>query len=164
MRQRSALRNGIEYCLALGVVKSLEWAPLGLAHWLARRYAGLLDLAIPRLRRVAYRNLAMALPEADHRRIVDGVSRSIARILGSIARFPSIRKQNLSQWIHCEGGEHFESALREEGNRANVTRIRAIERKTPSTIRRWSASGNAIARLRYATRRNLGIARSSRPA
>jgi KDO2-lipid IV(A) lauroyltransferase len=113
MRQRSALRNGIEYCLALGVVKSLEWAPVGLAHWLARRYAGLLDLAIPRLRRVAYRNLAMALPEADHRRIVDGVFRSIARILVTFARFPSIRKQNLSQWIHCEGGEHFESALRE---------------------------------------------------
>ena len=113
MRRRSALQNGIEYCAALAVVKSLEWVPVRLAHWLARRYAGLLDLAIPRLRRVAYRNLAMALPEADHSQIVDGVFRSIARILVTFAKFPSIRKENLWQWIRLEGGEHFENAMRE---------------------------------------------------
>ena len=37
------------------------------AHWLARRYARLLDRAVPRLRRVAFRNLAMALPELGRR-------------------------------------------------------------------------------------------------
>ena len=85
MGQRSTLRNSIEYCAALAAVKSLEWAPVGAAHWLARRYTGLLDLAIPRLRRVAYGNLAMALPGANHRQIVDGVFRSIARILVTVA-------------------------------------------------------------------------------
>src|SRR5271169_5289527 len=98
MRQRSALRNRVEYCAALAVVKSLEWAPVGAAHWLARGYIGLLDLAMPRLRRVAYRNLAMALPEKDRREIVDGVFRSIARLLVTFAKFPSIRKENLSRW------------------------------------------------------------------
>jgi KDO2-lipid IV(A) lauroyltransferase len=111
MSQRSAFRNGIEYCAALAVVKSLEWAPVGVAHWLARRYTGLLDIAMPRLRRVAYRNLKVALPEADHRRIVDGVYRSIARILVAFAKFPSIRQANLARWIRCEGGEHCEAAL-----------------------------------------------------
>ena len=37
MRQRSAIRNGFEYALALLVLKSLEFAPIPLAHWLARR-------------------------------------------------------------------------------------------------------------------------------
>ena len=116
MRQRSAIRNRIEYGLALGVVKSLECAPLAAAHWLARRYARLLDLAIPRLRRVARRNLSLAFPnldEAQRARIVDGVFRSIARLLVTFARFPSIRRDNLSRWIRWEGREHFENALRQ---------------------------------------------------
>jgi KDO2-lipid IV(A) lauroyltransferase len=113
MRQRSAIRNGIEYCLALGVVKSLEFAPLPMAHWLARGYAGLLDLAIPRLRRVACQNLSMALPERNRREITDGVFRSIARLLVAFAKFPSIRRENVARWIRCEGGEHFENALRQ---------------------------------------------------
>ncbi len=113
MRQRSSIRNGIEYGLALLVLKSLEFAPLALAHWLARRYVRLLDLAIPRLRRVAYRNLALALPDADPVAIVDGVFRSIARTIVAFARFPSIRKDSVDRWIRCEGGEYFENALRQ---------------------------------------------------
>src|SRR5438067_10312330 len=106
MRRRSALRHAIEYCLALAVLKSLEWAPFGVAHWLARRYTGLLDLVVPRLRRTAYRNLAMAMPEANRREIVDGLFQSVARMLVTFANFPSIRKHNLARWIRWEGAEH----------------------------------------------------------
>ena len=81
MRRRSAFRNLIEYAAALAVVKSLEYAPLPLAWRLARVYVRLLDVAIPRLRRVAYCNLAMALPEGDAKAITDGVFSSIARML-----------------------------------------------------------------------------------
>ena len=115
MRRRSSFRNWSEYGIALAVVKSLEWTPLTLANTLARGYARLLDRAIPRLRRVALRNLAMALPElpaARHREIVDGVFRSIARLLVSFARFPSIGRDTVEQWIRTEGGEHFADALR----------------------------------------------------
>ena len=115
MRQRSAIRNGLEYVLALGVVKSLEWSPLPVAAWLGHGYARLLDLALPRLRRVALRNLSFALPElsaARHREIVDGVFRSIGRLLVSFARFPSISRENVSRWMRLEGGEHFADALR----------------------------------------------------
>src|ERR1017187_1530707 len=116
MRQRSAIRNGLEYGAALFVLKSLEWAPVALAHRLARGYARLLDLALPRLRRVAYRNLSFALPELDearHTEIVDGVFRSVARLLVTVAKFPAIRRENLAQWIRCEGGEYFEQARRQ---------------------------------------------------
>lgn len=103
----------MEYCLALGVVKSLEFAPLALAHRLARGYARVLDLAVPRLRRVAYQNLSMAAPELDRTGITDGVFRSIARLLVAFARFPSIRRENVGRWIRCEGVEHVEAALRQ---------------------------------------------------
>jgi Kdo2-lipid IVA lauroyltransferase/acyltransferase len=116
MRQRSPLRNGLEYVAALSVLKKLEYAPLPIAHRLARLYTSLLDLTLPRLRRVAYRNLSFAMPElddSDRKKIVDGVFRSIARLLVTVAKFPSMNPDNLSQWIRCEGAEYFEQARRE---------------------------------------------------
>ena len=115
MRKRSAVRNIIEYALALAALKSLEWAPLPLARRLAGGYARLLDLSLPRLRRAALRNLSLAMPEltaAERSAMVDGVFRSIGRVLLSFARFPSIRRGNLARWIRCEGSEYFEEALR----------------------------------------------------
>src|ERR1700689_1632720 len=111
MRQRAAVRNTVEYCLALAVVKSLEWAPLRMAEWLGRRYGAVLGLALPRLRRVAERNLAFAVPEANAGLVVDGVFRSIARLLVAFAKFPAIARGHAGQWIRCEGAEHFEHAL-----------------------------------------------------
>ncbi len=114
MRRRSPIRNAAEYLLALGILKSLQWIPLAPAYRLARIYLRLLDRALPRLRRVAARNLSLALPELSsrHPEIIDGVFRSLARLLVTFARFPSVRKQNLDSWIRPEGYEYFENALR----------------------------------------------------
>lgn len=111
---RSTVRNWIEYALALFVLKSLQWTPLGFAKLLACFYALLLDRAVPRLRRVALRNLEAALPDlgtARHAQIVDGVFRSIGRVLISFARFPAIRADSVGHWIRVEGIEHVEAAL-----------------------------------------------------
>ncbi|MEK7407310.1 MAG: lysophospholipid acyltransferase family protein, partial [Acidobacteriota bacterium] len=115
MKQRSAPRNVIEYWASLAVLASLAWTPRPLAERLARAYSRLLDLAAPRLRRVALRNLEMALPEksaAERRRIADGVFHSIARLLVAFARFPRLDRRNISEWIRYDGFEHFEEALR----------------------------------------------------
>ena len=63
MRRRSPLRNALEYGAAVTALKTLQWSPRPVAFALAGFYARLLDMAIPRLRRVARSNLAMALPE-----------------------------------------------------------------------------------------------------
>ena len=113
MRRRSPLRNALEFGVAVVALKTLQWAPRRASFALARFYTRLLDLAIPRLRRVARSNLAMALPEDTPRRhaqIVDGVFRSIARILVTFAKFPAIRHGYLGKWIRLEGGEHFDRA------------------------------------------------------
>jgi KDO2-lipid IV(A) lauroyltransferase len=117
MRHRSPVRNWAEYCLAFAVVKMLEWTPARLAYPLARvAVRVLLDWPLPKLRRTAERNLALALPglsPAERRRTIDEVFGSIARMIVTFARFPEIRQGNVERWIRCEGGEHFAAALRQ---------------------------------------------------
>ena len=110
---KSALQINLEYWLARFVVATLEWTPRPIAHVLGHGYARLLDLALPRLRRVAMRNLEMVFPEktpAERKHIADGVYRSIGRILVAFARFPSIDEDSVREWIRYEGYEHFEEA------------------------------------------------------
>jgi KDO2-lipid IV(A) lauroyltransferase len=112
---RSPLRNYAEYAVAWVALKSLELTPLALAHPLARAYVWLLSRALPRLRRVAGRNLSLALPELsaqERAAIIGGIFRSLARLLVVLARFPSIRRDNLERWIRLEGCEHVENARR----------------------------------------------------
>jgi KDO2-lipid IV(A) lauroyltransferase len=101
----------IEYLLTRVILWCLEYAPLWLAWPAARVSTRLLDLAIPRLRRIALRNLRLAgVPHPD--RVADGVFRSIARLILVFARFPRLNCQNISQWIRYEGLEHFHEAKR----------------------------------------------------
>lgn len=115
MRKRSPLRNAAEYGAARLVIATLAWTPRPVADGLARFYAHLLDRFVPRLRRIALRNLAMAMPELTPQRrseITDGVFDSIARLLVAFARFPQIHRGNISDWIRYDGLEHFQEALR----------------------------------------------------
>ena len=114
-RGHPGARNLLEYGLALAVVKSLEYTPLVVANVLARWYARLLDRALPRLRRVACRNLSMAMPDLDvaaRTAIIDGVFRSIARVLVAFSKFPHIGRSSISHWIRCEGLEYVKEAQR----------------------------------------------------
>jgi KDO2-lipid IV(A) lauroyltransferase len=114
VRARSGVRNRAEYAAALVVLKTLAIAPAPLANAIARACVRLLDLAIPRLRRTAMRNLQLALPgqAQAHGRIVDGVFNSIARLLVAFSKFPSIHRGNVGRWIRYEGYEHYEDAVR----------------------------------------------------
>ena len=112
MRQRSRLRDAIEYGLAVLRSRLSRVFSALASNWLARGYAHLLDLALPRLRRVAMANLSMALPTAERReraRIVNGVFRSIARLLVTFARFPGMNRANIGQWISLRGPRAFRS-------------------------------------------------------
>ena len=65
---------------------------------------------MPRLRRVAIRNLELAYPgkpSIELQSIVDQVFASLARLVWTFARFPQITKANISQWIRYDGLEHY---------------------------------------------------------
>jgi KDO2-lipid IV(A) lauroyltransferase len=97
--------NLLGYWVARVVMATIAWMP-GLAGF----YVKLLALAVPRLRATARRNLEIAkIPDTG---IVDGVFRSIARIIASFAQFPKITRANVHEWIHYDGLENFQAALK----------------------------------------------------
>ena len=75
----------------------------------ARAYAKALDWGVPRLRRVALRNLELA-GFKDPDRIADGVFLSVGRIMASVAQFPSITRANVHEWIRYDGLDNFTAA------------------------------------------------------
>jgi KDO2-lipid IV(A) lauroyltransferase len=115
-QNKNRLQIWSEYALASGLIGALRFLPLPLADTTARAAARAMDIAIPKLRRVALRNLSFAMPQLDsreHARIVDGVFQSLSRLLVALARFPSIDRSNVAQWIGYEGFEHYQDAKRE---------------------------------------------------
>jgi len=97
------------------VLWSLSCGSLPAALRLARLYTGVLRLALPRLGRIARRNLAMALPQCDEttrERVAGGSFTSIARLLVSMARLGRLTPENIGEWIVYDGLEHFQDAKR----------------------------------------------------
>jgi Kdo2-lipid IVA lauroyltransferase/acyltransferase len=102
-----------------------SWAVAGLVEYLVARtaivlvavfpslsnfIAKLLDVLVPRLRRIAIKNLTMTgfvNPEP----ITDGIFLSIARLLRTFARLPRLTPQNISSLIRYDGLDNFQTAL-----------------------------------------------------
>ncbi len=113
LRQRSAFADGLGAGLASTLVTFLEKTPRPVADRVGLLCARLLDLAIPRLRRCANRNLELAYPDRDavwRKRTIDGVYASLGRLIVAFARFPRINRSNVGDWIRYEGFEHYERA------------------------------------------------------
>lgn len=105
------MRRTLEYWAARVALGSLSLCPS--PEPLARCYVKLLDVAIPRLRRTAYRNLEIAFPELSREaryRVAESSFRSLARILVSLARFPKLNQSNIHDYIRYDGFEHFQAA------------------------------------------------------
>lgn len=68
-----------------------------------------LDLAQPKLRRRALRNLEIAgYTNGDE--IADGVFVSLGRVMAAVARFPALNRQNIHELIRYEGLENYQRA------------------------------------------------------
>ncbi len=92
------------------LVRFLLWSAAHRGPGLSFFYARLLDLAVPRMRKIAMRNLELAYPDApvqDRARIADGVFRSIGRLIYAFARLPQIQAGNVHEWIRYEGLENY---------------------------------------------------------
>lgn len=91
-------------------MRALRHLPFQTAYGTSIAAARVLDLALPKLRRIASINLSFAFPAIsaeECKRIIDGVFRNIARLLLAIARFPDIDRSNVSDWIGYEGLENY---------------------------------------------------------
>ena len=113
MGRRSAFRNAVEAGLARILIATLAYAPEPVADRIGQACATLLDTAIPRLRRIADQNLARAWPGRDdewRKQTINGVFRSIGRLLVTFAKFPQITRANVGDWIRYEEFEHYQRA------------------------------------------------------
>lgn len=102
-----------EYALAATLMAVLRRLPLSVARKIANSAAKLLDLAVPKLRRVARINLSFAfpaLPARQREQIVDGVFAGVARLLLTFARLPDLNQTNIGNWIEYDGLEHYLAA------------------------------------------------------
>ncbi len=93
------------------MLATVAWTPLPVALWLSRLYFRLLDVAVPKLRKVALRNLELARI-TNPAKIVDGVFLSLARLLVMFARLPRIRKNTVGRYIRYEGIRNYQEAKR----------------------------------------------------
>ena len=94
-----------EYLIARAAIAMVAVFPS-----LSAVFAKLVDLLVPRLRRIAIKNLTMA-GYSNPGEIADGVFLSIARLLATFARLPRLNPQNISELIRYDGLENFQSAL-----------------------------------------------------
>lgn len=99
----------LEYWLVRAVLAVLRHSPLPAANAIARLVARVFDRILPKLRRVADRNLQIA-GFGERPDIVDGVFESLARLLVAFARLPSMHRDNLREWIRYEGLHHYQEA------------------------------------------------------
>jgi len=75
---------------------------------LSKLFAKLLDIGVPRLRRIALANLRIAgLPAS----VADGVFESIARLIATFARLPRLSAGNISSLIRYDGLDNFLTPL-----------------------------------------------------
>jgi Kdo2-lipid IVA lauroyltransferase/acyltransferase len=112
-KPKTPLAVRLEYFAAAAMLGTLRKLPRGLAYTLANWLTAFLDAAVPKLGRVAERNLTLAMPELDaaqRAKVVDGIFQSIARMLVLFAKFPDIHRENVGQWIRYEGLENYENA------------------------------------------------------
>ncbi|HTB11618.1 MAG TPA: lysophospholipid acyltransferase family protein [Bryobacteraceae bacterium] len=100
-----AVAGLVEYWIARIAIAAVAAFP-SLSNVIAR----LLDILVPRLRRIANRNLKMA-GFSNPNEIADGIFLSIARLLRTFARLPRLTPQNISELIHYEGLDNFQNAL-----------------------------------------------------
>jgi len=109
------MRYWLEYAPVWVIIKVLGVMPRPIARALGIGVAKLFGLINARLWQVGMRNLEIAFPEkteAERRKIVSGVFKSLGRELAEFCKFPSYTKTNVSEVAVYDGLENFENARR----------------------------------------------------
>jgi KDO2-lipid IV(A) lauroyltransferase len=92
----------------------LGWLPRQIRLQLAYSAGNLGYHLARRLRRVAQRNLTLALPElspAAQDQIIRGVFRNFGRLLAEFSGFPYLNRQNIESIVLYQGLEHYLAAI-----------------------------------------------------
>jgi Kdo2-lipid IVA lauroyltransferase/acyltransferase len=115
---RPSVRQLIEYLFAWTFLGILKLLPRSVARAAGALIARIAWVAVPRLRHVGLRNLALALPDvppAERENILRLVYRSLGWQLAEFANMSSYTRESASRFIRYEGLENYLDA-RDRGN------------------------------------------------
>ncbi len=104
------MRYKLEFALVWVLVRLVGLLPRPAARWLGACIGWVAFAAVPRLRQVGMRNLALAFPEksvAEHKEILRGMYRSLGWQLGEFCRMPHYTLAQASHFIRYEGLENY---------------------------------------------------------
>lgn len=95
------------------LLKPLSGVPRPVAKAIAQMMGWWGYMLAARLRRVAYFNLQLALPDlskSQRQKIVRGVFKNFARLLAEFSQFPKLTAQNVAGVVILDGFENYEEA------------------------------------------------------
>ncbi len=111
------MRRKLEYIAVLALIRAIGLLPRKAARRLGAAIGALAFLALPRLRRVGYRNLQIAFPgrpPAEYTAILRAEYRSLGWQLAEFCQMGRYTPENTAGFIRYEGLEHY-LAARESG-------------------------------------------------
>jgi Kdo2-lipid IVA lauroyltransferase/acyltransferase len=100
----------LQYAVAWTFVKVLGALPRPLARWIAGSATRLLLLLLPKLRKTAEFNLALAFPEwteQQRRAVMKRMTRNLGWMAAEFARMPQYTKKNIQNVVVLDGHENF---------------------------------------------------------
>lgn len=104
------MRHKLEFVLVWLLVRTLGLLPRVMSRRLGACIGSIAFAAVPRLRQVGMRNLALAFPEkslAKRRNILRGMYRSLGWQLAEFCRMPGYTLNQASSFIRYEGLENY---------------------------------------------------------
>ena len=107
------MRRKFEYFAVLLLIRAVGLLPRGVARTIGASIGALAFLALPRLRRVGYRNLQIAFPQlsrAEHTAILRAEYRSLGWQLGEFCQMRKYTPENTQSFLRYDGLEHYLAA------------------------------------------------------
>jgi KDO2-lipid IV(A) lauroyltransferase len=107
------MRRKLEYFAVLLLIRGVGKLPRGLARRIGAAIGALAFVALPRLRRVGYRNLQIAFPElsrAEQAAILRAEYRSLGWQLGEFCQMRKYTRENTGGFLRYEGLERYLAA------------------------------------------------------
>jgi Kdo2-lipid IVA lauroyltransferase/acyltransferase len=104
----------IEYYATLALLKLLGSAPRPTALFFTKVIAWLAYRFSKKLRKVAEKNLSIALPELgdqEKRLIIRGFFSNLGRLLGEFSQLPKLNRQNISDVVVYDGFENYAASV-----------------------------------------------------
>lgn len=112
-KKRSKLQNKSELLAVRSLLGAIGALPLETSMRFGKSVGVFFAKRLPKLQKIARRNLEIALPElpdAEKERIVYGTFESLGRHLGFVSHFKKFKHEDIRNLIEVVGKEHFDKA------------------------------------------------------